>query len=138
VSKSETRVSVEVSRELGAGTHDLVLSGPFGSLTVQGAYVVGAGLAQFDAKGAWTQRQPDGSVKVYAKNPVGVGKVQFFFNDREIAWVRAADETDPKLRFRGEGYYLVRTVNLQPGKNVFEIYVEGERVRRAAYWVPTR
>jgi hypothetical protein len=29
--------------------------------------------------------------------------------------------------------YLVRTINLEPGKNALEIFVDGERVRRVAY-----
>jgi hypothetical protein len=59
-------------------------------------------------------------------------------NGREIAWVRAIDATDPKLRTVTAGpmagvSYLVRTITLQPGKNALEIYVDGERVRRVAY-----
>lgn len=92
----------------------------------------------------WTVRMLDASgnltnqAKMYAKNPIGEGKVQFYLNGREIAWIRAVDETDPKLRLVTEGPmagigYLVRTVNLVGGKNAFEIYVEGERLRRTAY-----
>jgi len=92
----------------------------------------------------WTKRMvsatgtPTAEVKFYAKNPVGVGKVQFMLNGREIAWVRAIDATDPKLRTVASGpmagvSYLVRTITLQPGKNALEIYVDGERVRRVAY-----
>lgn len=87
----------------------------------------------------WTKRLPGNSqAKLYAKSVVGVGKVQFFFNSREIAWVRAIDETDPKLRVITSGpmigaNYLVRTVDLKIGKNVLEIYLDGERVRRTAY-----
>jgi hypothetical protein len=47
--------------------------------------------------------------------------------------VRAVDNTDPKLRFANGAYYLVRTIDLAEGKNVFEIFVDGERVRRVAY-----
>tara|TARA_B110000503_G_C7168919_1_gene423317 strand:- start:130 stop:1977 length:1848 start_codon:yes stop_codon:yes gene_type:complete len=82
----------------------------------------------------WPKKLNDSSVKMYAKNIVGAGKVQFFLNGREIAWVRAADANDPKLRTANGFQYLVRTVTLKAGmKNVLEIYVDGERVRRAAY-----
>lgn len=84
----------------------------------------------------WPKKLTDNSIKLYAKNIVGVGKVQFFLNGKEIAWVRAVDETDPKLRKANGFNYLVRTVNLKAGqKNAVEIYVDGERVRRAAYTV---
>ena len=84
--------------------------------------------------GFWTKRNGD-NVKIYAKNIIGLGKVQFFMNGEEIAWIRAEDITDPKLRVITEGpmtgaSYLVRDRDLEPGKNVFEIYVEGERVER--------
>ena len=82
----------------------------------------------------WPKKLTDSSVKLYAKNIVGAGKVQFFLNGREIAWVRAADANDPKLRTANGFQYLVRTVTLKAGmKNALEIYVDGIRVRRAAY-----
>lgn len=86
----------------------------------------------------WTKRISDTQVKVYARNPIGAGKLQFMVNGDEIAWVRAVDENDPKLRIAQTGPlagvgYLVRTVSLEAGKNAFEIYLEGERVRRVAY-----
>ena len=57
-------------------------------------------------------------------------------NGKEIAWVRAIDATDPKLRTANGFSYLVRTVELEPGmKNAVEIYVDGIRERRAAYTV---
>lgn len=71
---------------------------------------------------------------MYAKNAVGAGKVQFIFNGEEIAWVRAVDELDPKVRSNGDFYYLVRTVELVDGqKNVLEVFVDGVRTKRAAY-----
>lgn len=82
---------------------------------------------------AWTKLQADGTAKMYAKNIVGAGKVQFFHNGKEIAWVRAADALNPKLRAANGAFYLVRTVELVAGKNVLEVYIDGERVRRTAY-----
>lgn len=84
--------------------------------------------------GFWTKRNGD-NVKIYAKNIIGMGKVQFFVNGQEIAWIRAGTRSDPKLRVITEGHmtgasYLVRDKDLLAGKNVFEIYVDGERVER--------
>jgi hypothetical protein len=78
-------------------------------------------------------------VKLYAKNIVGVGKVQFFFNGKEIEWARAIDATDPKFSVIGSGpmagaNYLVRTVNLVAGqKNTIEAFVEQVRVTRVGH-----
>jgi hypothetical protein len=116
-------------------TQDLIAFGSFGSLRVQDA-VTTTGLGSLDIEGLkiWTKKISDTQVKIYAKNIVGAGKVQFMFNGREIAWVRAADTANPKLRFAKGFYYLVRTVDLVPGqKNVIEGYVNGERLRRTAY-----
>jgi hypothetical protein len=90
------------------------------------------------APGFWTKKFGLDQGKMYAKNPIGQGKVQFFVNGKEIAWVRAADDTDRKLRKVTEGpmagvSYLVRTVDFVKGKNALEIYLDGERVWRAAY-----
>ena len=72
---------------------------------------------------------PNGVVKVWFFEPVNAGKVQFFLNGREIAWVNANSSSDAKLT----NGYLVRTLNLKAGKNVVEVYVDGERVRRVAH-----
>ena len=81
----------------------------------------------------WPKRLDNSSAKLYAKNIVGAGKVQFFLNGREIAWIRALDINDKKLRVQNNSAYLVRTLKLNQGKNVLEIYVDGERVRRTIY-----
>ena len=81
----------------------------------------------------WTKKLNDTEVKAYVKNVVGAGKVQIFVNGKEIAWVRAADESDPKLRKANGFNYLVRTIDLKPGKNRIEIKVDGERVRFVTY-----
>ena len=87
----------------------------------------------------WAKRLPGNlEAKLYAKNIVGAGKVQFYLNGKEIAWIRAVDETDPKLRVITEGpmtgaNYLVRTVKLNPGKNALEVYIDGVRTTRVAY-----
>ena len=82
----------------------------------------------------WTKKVSNSQVKIYFKNPIGVGKLQFYVNGREIAWIRATDESDPKLRVTNIASYMVRTVRLVPGqKNALEIYLDGERIWRAAY-----
>jgi hypothetical protein len=87
----------------------------------------------------WAKRMTGNTeAKLYAKNIIGAGKVSFRVNGKEIAWIRAVDATDPKLRVVTEGpmtgaNYLVRTVKLQPGKNVLEVYIDGQRTTRVAY-----
>jgi hypothetical protein len=88
--------------------------------------------------GVWTKKFGLDQGKMYAKNPIGQGKVQFFVNGKEVAWVRAANDNDRKLRKVTEGpmagvSYLVRTVDFVKGKNALEIYLDGKRVWRAAY-----
>jgi hypothetical protein len=79
------------------------------------------------------------SAKIYVKSIIGAGMVRFALNDKEIAWVKALDASDSKLRLITEGpmagsNYLVRTVNLVKGKkNVLEVYVNGVRTTRTAY-----
>jgi hypothetical protein len=101
------------------------------SFSVQASLTTAAASAEV---ASWTKNLNDGTVKMYAKNIIGAGKVQFMLNGVEIAWVRAADATDPKLRTANGSYYLVRTVELVEGqKNVLEIWVDGVRTTRTAY-----
>lgn len=81
----------------------------------------------------WTKKISDTQVKVYVKNVVRAGKVQIFVNGEELAWINAGDDTDRKLRFAQGFNYLVRTVNLEPGKNRLEIRLDGERIRFNTY-----
>lgn len=115
------------------GIKDITIVSSAGSLSSQQSLTVVLQSQRDQSVTAWTKLLPNGSVKVYAKNIVGAGKVQFKVNGEEIAWVRAVDEADPKLRFASDSYYLVRTVELSEGKNAIEIFVDGERQRRAAY-----
>ena len=86
-----------------------------------------------DVPAFFTKKISDNQVKVYAKDIVNIGKVQFFVGDREIAWVRASSADDPKLRTYNGVPYLVRTVTLEPGKNRIEIKVDGGRAWFATY-----
>ena len=86
-----------------------------------------------DVPAFFTKKISATQVKVYAKDIVGIGKVQFMVNEQEIAWVRAKSRDDPKLRIENSYPYLVRTVTLSPGKNRIEIRVEGGRAWFATY-----
>lgn len=110
-----------------------ITQGDFAATSNSAAAQRSAGDTNLDKTTAWTKLQTDGTAKMYAKNIVGAGKVQFFHNNKEIAWVRAADALNPKLRAANGAFYLVRTVELVAGKNVLEVYIDGERVRRTAY-----
>ena len=114
---------------------DLVINSSSGTLTHQDAFDIPADTCDTElSKGRWTQLQSDGkTVKMYAKDPIGDGKIQFFVDGKEIAWVNAVDEADPKLSFASSNPYLVRSVELKPGKNRFEIKLDGVRVWRATY-----
>jgi hypothetical protein len=121
---------------LEPGLYDLELTGSFGRLTIQGALevvTVDAALGGLSPSQFVTRHIGNNQVKVYAKDIVAIGKVQFFVDGRELAWVRAADQSDPKLRFANGSNYLVRTVQLKPGKNRIEIRVNNLRVKFATY-----
>ena len=82
----------------------------------------------------WAKRMPGNTqAKLYAKSIVGVGKVTFRLNGKEIAWVNAKDSKDRKLRIVGSDNYLVRTVKLAKGKNTLEVFVDGKRTTRTVY-----
>ena len=101
----------------------------FAAVTVTKTITIGSA-----AVSSWTKNLNDGTVKMYAKNIVGAGKVQFMLNGEEIAWVRATSAADSKLRTANGASYLVRTVDLVEGqKNVLEIWVDGVRTARSAY-----
>ena len=131
VSKSASSLTLRVPAGLNQGMHDVVLNySTTESLTLQNGLVVQ------DLMKVWTQLQSDNTVKMYAKNILGEGKIQFFHNSNEIAWVRATNALNPKLRQANGSSYLVRTRELVDGKNTFEIYQDGKRIWRAAYWQP--
>lgn len=73
------------------------------------------------------------TVRVALYDLVNSGKAQIMLNGEEVAWVRATDESDPKLRQAPQGHHLLRTLKLEPGKNVIEIYQNGQRLRRVAH-----
>ena len=76
----------------------------FAAVTVTKTITIGS-----SAVASWTKNLNDGTVKMYAKNIVGAGKVQFMLNGKEIAWVNATSAADSKLRTANGASYLVRT-----------------------------
>ena len=138
--QSADSFTIAIPAGLQPGLKNVVITSSAGTLTFQDAFTVTSSaedsaepVSAVSAKG-WTKKLSDSSAKIYAKDVVGAGKVQILFNGKEIAWVRATSESDPKLRTANGAHYLVRTVDLVQGKkNVLEVYVDGIRIKRAAY-----
>lgn len=82
--------------------------------------------------GAISMRRMGNRVRLFVSDAVGMGKIQFMVNGREIGWVRAVDATNPKLRVAAVTHHFVRSHALAAGKNAIEIYVDGERQKRVA------
>jgi hypothetical protein len=119
-------LEIVVPSGLAAGVYDLVLTSSEGRVTVQGALTVAEAVGEARPS---TRRYTEDSVKTYVYDVVGAGKVQILLNGKEVAWVNASEATDRKLR---DGSF-VRTLNLEPGKNVIEVLVDGVQVRRTVY-----
>lgn len=126
VDASDPELLIKGLEALEPGNYDIELYGPFGRLVVQDLFEIQE--LDHGPLGS-TKLLDDRLLKIRVFNAASGEKIQIFHNGREIAWVRTVDETDPKLH-KG---YLVRTLKLKPGKNVFEVYVDGERIRRNAY-----
>jgi hypothetical protein len=129
---SAGELEITVPSSLKPGVYDLVIVSDSGTLTVQDGLRVAAGSSSVGATSETrpsTKLKEDNTVKVWVFDVVGAGKVQIFHNGKEIAWVNTTDSSDSKLT----SGYLVRTVDLAPGKNVIEVYVDGIRVDRKAY-----
>lgn len=135
VSSTASELVIQVPAGLTVGRMvDLQIKGLLGTTTVQNAFTVATEVCPSDAYDTvWTKRLPNGQMKFYAKSPIGEGKIQFIADGEEIAWIRAVDETDPKLSFASGYPYLVRTYDLKPGKNRLEIRVDGVRLWRVTY-----
>jgi hypothetical protein len=137
---SAGEIQITIPSGLPSGSYDIIISSDSGLLTVQDGLVVIANTSSIELENvtAVTKLKQEGTVKMYAKNVVGAGKVQMFFNGEEIAWVNASTAANSKLRNGDGSSYLVRTVTLVPGqKNILEIYVDSVRVTRSAYTGPS-
>lgn len=130
VSAKSTGFEFTVPADAPLGEADLILVGSSGRLVIQDAINVKVASQSLSLV---IRRISDGEAKVYAKYPVDAGKIQFVVNGNERGWIRAATTGDVKLRKVGGAPYFVRTVKLQPGRNVIEIFVEGESLKRVIY-----
>lgn len=129
---------LDLNLDVAPGKYAIQISGLAADQTAL-SFVINIQIVGDTAMAVWTKRLTGNlEAKLYAKSIVGAGKVSFRFNGKEIAWIRAVDETDPKLRVVTTGpmtgaNYLVRTVKLKAGKNILEIFLNGERLRRTSY-----
>ncbi len=140
VTASENSASFVVP-DVEPGPYTLTIESSNGSIGLQqqvtvlasGEVVIGD---EADETKGWTSKLNVSEVKMYAKNIQIGSKYQFFVNGEEIAWVRKNSETDiegSNLRQALGTDYMVRTVELMPGKNALEVFIDGTRVWRAAY-----
>lgn len=131
---SDSRVLVGTNSDLAAATYELKINWSGGQLAFSPELTVLQTISSENLQFSyWTKKISDTEVKMYAKNVIGEGKIQFFEDGQEVAWIRAENEEDPKLTRAIGSYYMVRTIDLDPGKNRLEIRVDGERVRFNTY-----
>lgn len=133
VSKTDISIALRLPVDAALGIQDLVLTSDAGVVTIQGALRVVSQTSLDAASDSVSIKRIGNKVRLFATDVVGAGKIQFKINGKEIGWVRAVDETDPKLRNANGRAYFVRLAGLASGKNSVEIYVDGTRVKRAAY-----
>ena len=129
--KTDTSLTIELP-EIVPGTYDLTLKTISGQVTLQDAirvrkdtpFLTPEALAQI---AAWTKINASKTkVRLVAKNPVSLGKLQFKLNGKEVAWINAIDGSDPKLRVISGTSYFNRVLTLPRGKNAIEIYLNGQ------------
>jgi hypothetical protein len=133
LTKSADELSFIVPLETETGQQSINFSGSFGSLSLQGGISVtaaesfGAQALRFEIR-----ELANGDVKLYAFGVVNRGKVQFMVDGQELAWVRASNNLDPKLRSisspSGVDHYLVRTIR-NPGDQSIEFHLNGQLVQ---------
>lgn len=130
IDTSATEIRASLPLGILPGLKNLVVSSNSGKLTVQDALEIIAEVN--NAPNFYTKMQADlSSVKIYAHNIVGLGKIQFFHNGREVAWTRMRDteDFDGAIPIVGEhSVYLVRTRDLVLGRNDFRIKADGHWV----------
>jgi hypothetical protein len=136
-SAAELAGSLQLPQGLAPGWHTIQTVG----LNAEGVEIASSFTIYVEgAPRFWTRAIDDRQVKIYGVDLVGAGKVQFFQNGVEVAWVRAASAEDPKLLVVNSGSlagrdYFVRTRTGELGRNVFEVFVDGERVLRRIFTV---
>jgi hypothetical protein len=121
--------SVTVTYKKAANTPDADLIAATANVTV-GSVAAVAGEAR-----AWTRfLSATNELKIYARDVVNAGKIQFIVNGTEIAWIRATSAADPKLNVASDG--MVRSVfvrDMLQGRNVIEIFEDGVRIERRIF-----
>ena len=133
LARSDEAITVRIPEGLSMGSKDLTVVTAAGQTIAANLFsIVEAGPSMVPA-GFSSIKRVGNSVRLFVLNPEGLGKVQFKINGREIAWVRAVDASDPKLRNVTGRAYFVRNANLKAGKNAIEIFIDGKRVKRNAY-----
>jgi hypothetical protein len=130
VSKSESSLTISLPDELTPGSKDLTLESATGKIVIQGAMRVSPQAGGSLAKTKVSINRKGDMVRYFVQNPVGLGKVQFLLNGKELAWVRALDGSDPKIKRMG---YLVRTRALVSGVNKTEIRVANKLVKAQTF-----
>lgn len=116
ISYGDNQMSFLVPLKADLGQQTLVVSGSFGSLSFQNGVEITEALAQRATQNLRFEvsEMANGDLKLYAFGVIGSGKVQFVVDDEEIAWVRAVNSSDSKLRsMQQDGetvHYLVRTI----------------------------
>ena len=112
----ENQMSFEVPLDSALGQQPMIVSGSFGSLSFQNGVEITAALAQSASQELRFEvsEMANGDLKLYAFGVIASGKVQFVVDGEEVAWVRAANSSDSKLRsMQQDGqtiHYLVRTI----------------------------
>jgi len=131
-------LELEIPKEILPGTYDIVLTSSAGQVTLQGHLTISGGGVPSSTNNFYTKRISNEQVKVYFFEPENMGKISFRVNGRELAWHGSGtDEIRglPILTDRFGRSYIVRTITLTARqKGGVEIYVDDERVWRAAYW----
>lgn len=122
---SDSRMSIDLTNA-PIGVQDLRIVADEGEVNWQRAYDIGT----CAAVKAWTSfNEQTNKVRIYAKNIVDKGKIQFIVDGKEVGWVRPVDASNPKLITNSNGVYFVRTVTLDAKeKNRVEIKLNGERL----------
>ena len=131
-------LELEIPKDILPGTYDIVLTSSAGQVTLQGHLTVSGGGVPSSTNNFYTKRISNEQVKVYFFEPENMGKISFRVNGRELAWHESGtDEIRglPILTDRFGRSYIVRTITLTARqKGGVEIYIDDERVWRAAYW----
>lgn len=130
ISQTETQIKAKLPQEITSGLKDLKVESSSGTLVAQDLFTVSDGLITTQQIDTSITLKDNGVARLLAKNLVGVGKVQFKLNGKEVAWVNAVDASDPKLRKQN---YLVRSVKLKTGANTLEVLLNGKRIKKANF-----